>query len=110
MLLIEPGRFRTKLLSPKNVKSVASTIQDYTAFSNGLLTHIAEQDGAQVGDPKKLVDITLDLVRREGVTAGREVPLRLPLGNDVFDDIKAKCEETLKLLNEWETVIRSTDY
>jgi hypothetical protein len=52
----------------------------------------------------------LDLVRKEGIAEGKEVPLRMPLGIDVYDDVKAKCEETLKLLEEWKGVIRSTDY
>jgi hypothetical protein len=58
----------------------------------------------------KLVEIILDLVRQEGVVGGREIPFRLLLGVDVYDDMKAKSEETLRLLEEWKSVIRSTDY
>ena len=57
----------------------------------------------------RLVEIILDLVRSEGVAKDKEVPFRLPLGIDVFDDMKAKCEETLSLLEDWRGVIRSTD-
>lgn len=109
-LLVEPGRFRTKLLSSGNLQSVPSRIEDYADLSKALMEGLEKEDRAQPGDPVKLVDIVLDVVRREGVAAGREVPFRLPLGVDVYDDIKAKCEETLKLLEDWRSVIRSTDH
>jgi hypothetical protein len=109
-LLIEPGRFRTKLLSQGNVKTVASAIPDYIEFSKNLLSGLAMEDGNQPGDTEKLVKIVVDLVKKEGVAQGKTVPFRMPLGSDCFDDIKTKCEETLKILSEWESVIKSTDF
>lgn len=108
-LLIEPGRFRTKLLSSNNMKAVTSNIPDYADFSKTLVATLGKEDQAQPGNPVKPVQITLDLVRQEGIAEEREIPFRLPLGRDVYDDMKTKCEETLKLLEEWKTTIRSTD-
>ncbi|CZR50359.1 related to ketoreductases [Phialocephala subalpina] len=108
-LLIEPGRFRTKLLSKNKMKAVISTIPEYAEFSKTRVATLSKEDQAQPGDPVKLVETILDLVRQEGITEGREVPFRLPLGRDVYGDMKTKCEETLKLLEEWKTTIRSTD-
>ncbi|KIW12887.1 hypothetical protein PV08_08074 [Exophiala spinifera] len=109
-LLIEPGRFRTKLLSSGNMKSVASAIPDYQEFSQNLLNGLSQSDQTQPGDPVKLAEIILDLVRQEGVAASRNVPLRIPLGVDCFEELKAKCEETLELLKEWEATIKSTNH
>ncbi|KAF1988940.1 NAD(P)-binding protein [Aulographum hederae CBS 113979] len=109
-LLIEPGRFRTKLLSSENMKAARSSIPEYQSFSQNLLDGMAKEDRAQPGDPVKLVEIIIDLVRREGIAEGKEVPFRFPLGADCYDDIKTKCEENLKLLEEWKGIIRSTDY
>ncbi|KAF2257654.1 NAD(P)-binding protein [Lojkania enalia] len=109
-MLIEPGRFRTNLLSTSNMKAARSEIPDYAVSSENMIEGLAKEDHAQPGDPKRLVETILDMVRREGVAEGKEIPFRLPLGVDVFDDMKAKCEETLKLLDEWKKVIRSTDY
>lgn len=109
-LLIEPGRFRTKLLSSRNMKAVSSSIPDYADFSKTLLEDMAQADQMQPGDPTRLVEIVLDLVRREGVAEGKEIPLRFPLGSDCYDLVKEKCEETLKLMKEWEPIIKSTDY
>lgn len=109
-LLIEPGRFRTNLLSSDKRKSVASRIPEYRQFSDSFLAGLGAEDQQQPGDPQKLVRIVADLVREEGVAKDKLLPLRLPLGNDVLTDIKAKCENTLQLLREWESVIQSTDY
>lgn len=109
-LLIEPGRFRTKLLSADNMRFGSPKIPDYADFSKTLLKGLANEDQMQPGDPGKLVNIILDLVRREGVAEGVDMPARLPLGSDVYFDIKTKCEETLTLLRDWEVVIQSTNY
>lgn len=87
-----------------------SNISDYADFSKALLGGLANEDQRQPGDPRKLVKIILDVVRQEGVASGINVPFRLPLGNDVYADMESKCEETLKLLRDWATVIQSTDY
>jgi NAD(P)-dependent dehydrogenase (short-subunit alcohol dehydrogenase family) len=109
-LLIEPGRFRTKLLSSGNMKTVSTEIPEYKDFSRTLLKGLAEADQMQPGDPIKLVEMVLDLVRQEGIAEGKEIPFRLPLGSDCYNDVKAKCEETLELLKKWEPMIKSTDY
>ncbi|KAH7389144.1 hypothetical protein BKA64DRAFT_130702 [Cadophora sp. MPI-SDFR-AT-0126] len=108
-LLMEPGRFRTKLLSSQNMKTVQPAIGDYSKFSKAMVAGLQEGDRKQPGDPAKFVEYVLDLVRGEGIAGGQEVPFRLPLGKDVFDDVKRKCEETLKLLEDWRDVIRGTD-
>lgn len=92
------------------MKGIRSNIPDYEDFSNNLLEGLAKEDQEQPGDPVRLVEIILDVVRQEGVAEGKEIPFRLPLGVDVYDDMKAKCQETLELLKEWGPVIRSTDF
>ena len=109
-LLIEPGRFRTKLLSDSNRKTRTSAIAEYAELSDSKTAGLSGEDMNQPGDPVKLVEIIIDLVRQEGIAEGKEVPLRMPLGVDVFDDMKAKCEKTLELLDEWRDVIKSTDF
>ncbi|KAI1763343.1 NAD(P)-binding protein [Hypoxylon sp. FL1150] len=109
-LLIEPGRFRTKLLSPGNLQVQQSKIADYAETSQAHVDGLAKEDRTQPGDARKAVKIIVDLVRKEGCAAGKEVPLRFPLGTDCFDTIKEKCEDTLNLLQEWKDIINSTDY
>ncbi|KAI1380531.1 NAD(P)-binding protein [Hypoxylon crocopeplum] len=109
-LLIEPGRFRTMLLSPGNLHGVSSNIPDYVEASKAHIDGLAKEDRTQPGDTQKAVKIIVDLVRREGCAAGKEVPFRFPLGADCYNVIKEKCEETLRLLHDWDSVINSTDH
>jgi len=110
-LMIEPGRFRTNFLSPGNMKATSqSNIPAYTDRVNEKLQGLAQEDMKQPGDPEKLVNVVVDLIKGEGVAEGRDVPLRVPLGVDCYDGVKRKCEETLKILEDWKSVTRSTDF
>ena len=109
-LLIEPGRFRTKFLSSSNRKTKASEITDYNELSQSKNEGLAKEDQRQPGDPVKLVEIVLDLVREEGVAAGKEIPFRLPLGVDAYEEIKKKVDDMQRLLEEWAPTILSTNY
>jgi len=109
-LLVEPGRFRTKLLSTGNLDVVQSAIPEYCEASKDFVHGLAMEDQTQPGNTEKAVEIILDLVRKEGCATGREVPFRIPLGTDCYESIEEKCEATLRLLDDWKTVIKSTDY
>ncbi|KAI1141394.1 NAD(P)-binding protein [Hypoxylon sp. FL0543] len=109
-LLIEPGRFRTMLLSPQNLQATPSRIPDYMEASKAHIAGLAKEDRTQPGDAQKAVKIIVDLVRKEGCAEGKEVPFRFPLGRDCYDALKEKCEETLGLLQDWHHVINSTDH
>jgi short-subunit dehydrogenase len=101
-LLVDPGRFRTAFLSSgRNLVMSEARISDYQEAYQSFLDQIAGEDGKQPGDVSKAVSTILDLVRREGVAGGREVPFRLPLGTDCYQTIKEECEETLKELQQW---------
>ncbi|KAJ4386952.1 hypothetical protein N0V85_007884 [Neurospora sp. IMI 360204] len=112
-LLIEPGMFRTNLLSPGNVLGNVSQIDDYKEGSERILRAFANADLKQRGDPAKAVEIIMDVVHNETFSPLIEehgpVKLRLPLGWDAFMTLKIKCDDTLRLLSEWERVITSTD-
>lgn len=108
-LLIEPGFFRTDLLSQANLKTVESSIPDYKEASKGFNKLLQEKNHAQSGDPKKGVAIVVDLVRKEGTAKGKTIPVRMPLGPDGYEVIKNKCDKTIRILEEWKDVISSTD-
>ena len=61
-LLIEPGRFRTKLLSTGNLKVVQSGIQDYVEESIVLIGGLVVEDQAQPSDIQRAVEIIADLM------------------------------------------------
>lgn len=109
-LMIEPGQFRTELMTEKNFEEQTTSIPDYEEVVEALSDYNEALAGNQPGDPQKGADRIIDLVRGEGTAAGRELPPRLPLGKDALAGIRAKCEATLKILAEWEDVITSTDF
>jgi hypothetical protein len=67
-------------------------------------------NGNQPGDVKKCATVIVDVLTKEGVAKGREVPVRVLLGPDCVEVVRQKCEDTLKLIEEWEEVSVSTEY
>ncbi|UPL01388.1 hypothetical protein LCI18_012322 [Fusarium solani-melongenae] len=109
-LIVEPGQFRTELLSSRNLKNELSKIPDYAQRAKDFDEYLASKNGHQTGDTEKAVAVVLDLVRGEGVSKGREMPLRIALGPDGYEVVKNKCVETLKILEDWKDVSCSTDF
>ncbi|TEY35142.1 hypothetical protein BOTCAL_0605g00050 [Botryotinia calthae] len=99
-MILEPGYYRTKVYSEANVK--------WNHFRSESMLRVV--DGNQPGDPKKAAERIVDIVRREGLAAGKETPPRLPLGPDGLQQLKNKCLSTLKILEDWEELITSTNF
>lgn len=83
------------------MKHAAFTILGCVDFPNFPLTGCSRRIG-----PRKLGEIILGLASREVAAKGRQIPFRLLLSTDVYDDIKAKCEQRMKLLRESGAAIR----
>jgi NAD(P)-dependent dehydrogenase (short-subunit alcohol dehydrogenase family) len=65
-------------------------------------------NGNQPGDVVKSARVIVDVLTKEGVAKGREVPVRLPLGSDCLEVVRTACKNTRKMAEEWEEVIAST--
>ncbi|KAK1780576.1 hypothetical protein QBC45DRAFT_104940 [Copromyces sp. CBS 386.78] len=65
-------------------------------------------NGKQPGDVDKSAKVIVDVLTKSGVAKDREVPVRLALGADTLEVIRKKCEDTLRLIGEWEDISRST--
>ena len=92
------------------MKTNPTIIADYVSLSNEIAESCATESGLQPGDPRKGVERIIDVVKGEGMAKGKKIPERLPLGRDALKGIREKCEETLRLCDEWEGLISSTDY
>jgi len=104
---IEPGYFRSKFLNPGNSLRKTNVIPDYegTAVRKGEKL-LEEYDNKQPGDIKKGVKVIIEVLTGD---SGKEIPMRLVIGTDAYGMIKAKCEETVKGLEEWKALTCSTD-
>jgi hypothetical protein len=109
-LLVEPGFFRTELLNSNNARYAETNIDDYRPLTDGLFKQFKQYHHQQPGDPAKGVQRIIDVVNGENEAAGKEFPTTLALGPDAVDAIRKKCSDTLKLLEEWESLSSSTNF
>ncbi|KAJ5645944.1 hypothetical protein N7490_002316 [Penicillium lividum] len=105
------GYFRTEVMSPENMKFGATNPQpEYEELNNLIKLGLSAQNGNQPGDPRKACELVIEAVRGEGRCAGKELPLRLPVGPDALSCIRASCTERLELCDEWDAISSQTDF
>lgn len=85
-MLVEPGFFRTELLTPQSTKFAALSIDDYAERTAQTVAGWKSMDGQQGGDPAKLADA---LVRLAGES---EPPLRFVAGADAVEYFESKAK------------------
>ncbi|KAG9002394.1 hypothetical protein FRB94_013312 [Tulasnella sp. JGI-2019a] len=108
---LEPGYFRTDLLAPGNRSSYDPRIADYSPVTQATQDSLVSHNGKQTGDPVKLVEIMTDIARGEGAVGEKgEVPVTLPFGSDSWKVIKGELATRGKMLDDWKSVIESTDF
>lgn len=66
--------------------------------------------GYLLGDPRKAMELCVDVVRGEGETAKLGFPKYLPMGDQADRDIRAKVAERLKNLDEWGHAIKNLNF
>ncbi|KAI8218383.1 hypothetical protein K4K53_008796 [Colletotrichum sp. SAR 10_77] len=108
VLMVEPGYFRTRVFV--KLAHIPLRIPEFAGFNAACVEQGAKIYGTEPGDPEKAVERMVELVRGEGMAAGREMPLRVPLGTDGWGRIKKKCEDMIKVCEDWEDVAKSTDW
>ncbi|KAI0405858.1 hypothetical protein F4802DRAFT_137733 [Xylaria palmicola] len=112
--VIEPGYFRTAFLQEggNNRKFVSNLLDDEYKGSvvESTRAALAKYNNKQPGDVAKGARAIVDVLTGSGAAAGKEFPIRIVLGRDCMNDIRAKIARTEKLMKEWEEVILSTDH
>jgi NAD(P)-dependent dehydrogenase (short-subunit alcohol dehydrogenase family) len=88
-MLVEPGFFRTELLSNSSTTYAQSSIVDYAERSKEIVTAWKAMDGKQSGDAAKLADALVKLV------ALKEPPARFAAGSDAVQTFEAKANTLL---------------
>ncbi|HDH7847028.1 TPA: SDR family oxidoreductase [Raoultella ornithinolytica] len=85
-MLVEPGFFRTELLSADSTTYAASSIEDYAKRTSETVRAWSGMDGQQGGDPAKLATVIVQL-------AGlKEPPARFAAGADALQTFEAKAQ------------------
>ena len=88
-MLVEPGFFRTELLSPESTKYAEATIDDYAERTRETVAGWKSMDGRQGGDPAKLANALVRLADED------EPPLRFVAGADAVAAVEQKANTLL---------------
>jgi NAD(P)-dependent dehydrogenase (short-subunit alcohol dehydrogenase family) len=88
-MLVEPGFFRTELLSPESTKYARPSIDDYAKRTVQTVAAWNSMNGQQTGDPAKLANALVQLASLD------QPPLRFPAGADAVATFEKKANELL---------------
>lgn len=84
-------------------------VPEYTVLRNHLQTVLYSRIGREPGSARKAAGVIVDVVRSEGVAAGKAFDGTLFLGSDCKNDVTARCKRELANLEEWSDVASSVD-
>jgi NAD(P)-dependent dehydrogenase (short-subunit alcohol dehydrogenase family) len=88
-MLVEPGFFRTELLSPESTNYAEPWIDDYAERTNQTVAAWNAMNGQQAGDPAKLANALVQLARQD------EPPRRWVAGADAIATVEHKAKDLL---------------
>jgi hypothetical protein len=85
-MLVEPGFFRTEVLTPESTKYAEASVADYAEPTEQTVTAWKSMNGQQGGDPAKLADALVHLATQD------EPPLRFPAGADAGRHLREESQ------------------
>jgi NAD(P)-dependent dehydrogenase (short-subunit alcohol dehydrogenase family) len=88
-MLVEPGFFRTELLTPESTNYADSSIEDYAERTKQTVAAWNAMNGQQSGDPAKLASALVQLASQD------EPPLRFAAGADAVGAFEQKAKDLL---------------
>jgi NAD(P)-dependent dehydrogenase (short-subunit alcohol dehydrogenase family) len=88
-MIVEPGFFRTELLSPGSTSYAAPSIDDYAERTTATIKAWDDMNGRQGGDPAKLATALVQLIDME------QPPSRWAAGADAVDVLEQKARTLL---------------
>jgi NAD(P)-dependent dehydrogenase (short-subunit alcohol dehydrogenase family) len=103
-MLVEPGFFRTELLSRDSTTYAEPTLADYAERSNATVAAWSSMDGKQGGDPAKLAGALVDLAALD------QPPARFAAGADAVQTFEAKAHALLAQADAHRALSSSLSY
>jgi NAD(P)-dependent dehydrogenase (short-subunit alcohol dehydrogenase family) len=88
-MLVEPGFFRTELLTPQSTHYAQPSIEDYGDRTTQTVAAWQDMDGKQGGDPAKLAAALVQLA------ALQNPPARFAAGADAVELLETKAQTLL---------------
>jgi NAD(P)-dependent dehydrogenase (short-subunit alcohol dehydrogenase family) len=103
-MLVEPGFFRTELLSPESTNYAQPSIDDYAERTTQTVAAWNAMNGQQGGDPAKLATALVQLASRE------EPPRRWVAGADAIATVEHKANDLLAQVDAYRDLSSSLAY
>lgn len=100
VLIVEPGQFRTNLAGA-GMRHMP-IMEAYRDVVGGTRDFAHQMNGTQMGDPRKAAAVI------DQALAAETTPLRLQLGADSIDAVRAHAEKLLADMQAWENAARAT--
>jgi NAD(P)-dependent dehydrogenase (short-subunit alcohol dehydrogenase family) len=100
---VMPGGFRTNFARADSIVFSQNRIADYDYLRQSH-QNMKRSDGAQLGDPNKVADAFIRLVRTQNP------PVDLFLGSDAFARAELKIDQLTNQMNQWKEISISTDF
>jgi NAD(P)-dependent dehydrogenase (short-subunit alcohol dehydrogenase family) len=94
-MLVEPGYFRTDLLTPESTSYTAPSIEDYAERTEQTIAAWKSVNGQQPGDPAKLAAALVSIAQEE------KPPLRWVAGADAVAGVEQKAKELLAQIDAY---------
>ena len=88
-MVVEPGFFRTELLSPESTQYAEATLDDYAERTEQTIAGWKSMNGRQGGDPAKLAAAMVRLATQD------EPPRRFVAGADAIATVEQKAQDLL---------------
>jgi NAD(P)-dependent dehydrogenase (short-subunit alcohol dehydrogenase family) len=102
-MLVEPGFFRTELLTEESTNYPVPVIEDYAEQTRETVAAWKRMSGQQGGDPAKLADALMQLIAKE------RPPFRWPAGADAVQTFEQKGQEVIDQANAFRELSSSLD-
>src|SRR5947208_3824504 len=103
-MLVEPGFFRTELLTEESTKYPEPSIDDYAEKTKQTVTAWKGMNGKQGGDPAKLAAALIQLASQA------ETPLRFAAGADAIRTFEQKAKDLLAQADAYRELSSSLGY
>jgi NAD(P)-dependent dehydrogenase (short-subunit alcohol dehydrogenase family) len=100
-MLVEPGFFRTDLLTPESTKYAEPSIEDYATRTTQTVANWNSMNGKQGGDPAKLAEALIKLASQD------EPPVRWVAGADAVETVEQKGRDLIAQADAYRDVSTS---
>jgi len=100
--ILAPGTFRTNFMNEETLSFAKNKIDAYNLDTQ--IAHFTGLDGKQLGNPKKLAKIVLQIAEMQNP------PLHLPLGSDSYNAILEVRKNEKEEMEQWKALSLSTDF